>query len=400
MSHSNNIEPPAAFQTSDEIGVMDLLIVLAKYKRKIAGTTFVVALVALVVSFVLPNEYEATTKLLPPQQTQSSAAALLSQLGGIAGAAAVGATGLKNPNDLYVGMLKSRTIADRLVEQFNLKKVYETDSLELARKRLGANTSITSGKDGLISITVDDADKKRVASLANAYVTELFRLMKNLAVTDASQRRLFYEHQLASTKDNLAKAEMALKSTMDTQGVISVDTESRTILETVARLKAQVSAKEIQLTAMNAFLTPVNPEYRRAAEELNGLRTELGKLENGRGADAVGTGKPGGLENIKLLRDLKYQQMLYEALAKQYEVARIDEAKDPSIIQVLDPAVEPERKAKPRRALIVILSTTLALVGAVCFALIVESRRKALQTPDGAARWNELRSHLSFRKGS
>jgi uncharacterized protein involved in exopolysaccharide biosynthesis len=221
--------------------------------------------------------------------------------------------------------------------------------------------------------------------------------MKTLAVTDASQRRLFYERQLAATRDNLAKAETVLKKTMDAEGMVSVDAESRAILETVARLKAQASAKEIQLTAMRAFLTPANPEYRRAEEELSGMRADLAKLENGSGNPADGADKAGGLKNITLLRELKYQQTLYETLAKQYEVARLDEAKDPPMIQVLDPAVEPERKAKPRRAIIVALSTALALLGSVCWALVTEWRRKVALTPEGAAQLAELKSHLAMR---
>lgn len=386
---------------SDDISVVDILIVLAKHKKMIGTVTIAAAVLSIAVSLILPNGYKGTTKVLPPQQTQSSAAALLSQLGGIAGAAvAAGAPGLKNPNDLYIGMLKSRTVADHLISRFNLMKVYETDSLERARKTLESNTTITSGKDGLITIDVEDRDQKLVAPMANAYVTELFGLMKTLAVTDASQRRLFYERQLQATKDNLANAEVALKRTMDARGVISVDAESRAILETVARLKAQASAKQIQLSAMGAFLTPTNPEYRRAEEELTSLRAELAKLENGSGASVEKGASATGLENIKLLRELKYQQMLYEVLAKQYEVARIDEAKDPSIIQVLDPAVQPERKSKPRRPLIVVLTTTIALFVAIGWAFVAESRRKALMTPEGAAQWAELKSHLRFGKGN
>lgn len=398
MNQTQTIEQGASTLGGSELDAMDILIVLAKCKRAIALVTLGAAALSLAVSLVLPNEYEASTKLLPPQQTQSSAAALLSQLGGIAGAAAAGATGLKNPNDLYLGMLQSRTVADRLVDQFHLMRAYGTDSRERARKLLGANTSITSGKDGLITVTVNDENKQLVAPLANAYISELFQLMKTLAVTDAAQRRLFYERQLESTKDNLSKAEMALKSAMDIHGVVSVDTESRAILETIARLRAQASAKEIQLTSMSAFVTTNNPEYRRAEEELNGLRSELGKLENGRAGDAAASNGKGGLENIKLLRDLKYQQMLYEVLAKQYEVARIDEAKDPSVIQVLDRAITPERKSKPRRILIVILGTTFGLFASIFWSFFSDSRRRTMMTPEGAARWDELKSHLRFGK--
>ena len=382
---------------SDEINIVDMLIVLAKRRKMIVGVTFAAALISAGVSMVMPNIYQATAKLLPPQQNQSSALALLSQFGGIAGAAA-GVAGLKNPNDMYVGMLNSRTIADRLIAQFDLKKVYDTDLQDVARKKLDANTNITSGKDGLITIDVEDEDPKRATKLANAYVSEILRLTTVLAVTEASQRRMFYERQLQATKDKLANAEAALKSGLDTRGVISVDAESRAILETVGKLKAQVSAKEIELSAMRAFVTNSNPDYRRVEEELSSLRAELTHLENGRGAETSGTREQSGLESVKLLREVKYQQMLYELLAKQYEAARIDEAKDPGVIQVLDQAVEPEQKSKPKRALIVVLSAVIAALGAMAWAFLSEARQKALASPHGAAQWSELRANLRFRK--
>jgi uncharacterized protein involved in exopolysaccharide biosynthesis len=361
---------------------------------------------ALAISFTLPKTYKASTKLLPPQQAQSGAAALLSQLGGVASMAA-GAAGIKNPSDMYIGMLKSRTVADKLIAQYNLKKGYETESQESARSRLEADTAITSGKDGLITIEVESRDQKLVAKLANSYVEQLLQLTKILALTEASQRRMFYERQLEGAKDNLAKAEMSLKGALDTHGVISVDAESRAVLETVGRLKAQVSAKEIQLGSMRAFLTPNNPQYKRTEEELSSLRSELSRLENGRAGSAIGAdsananadaNKSGGFENIKLLRDVKYYQMLYELLAKQYEVARLDEAKDPSIIQVLDPAVEPERKFKPHRAAIVMLSTFGAFLFAVMAAFVLEGRRKL--SPDSAAQWDELKAQLRRKQKS
>jgi uncharacterized protein involved in exopolysaccharide biosynthesis len=318
----------------------------------------------------------------------------------MAGAAA-GIAGLKNPNDLYIGMLKSRTVTDKLIAKFDLKKEYDTDLQDETRAKLVENTTITSGKDGLITIEVEDKDKKLVAPLANAYVSELMQLTKVLAVTEASERRMFYERQLVQAKDNLAKAEMALKGAIDTRGVVSVDAESRALLETAGRLRAEASAKEIQLGSMRAFVTENNPDYKRVAEELSSLRVELAKLENGRGAknsdEASVDGKQSGIANIKLLRDVKYYQMLYELLAKQYEVARLDEAKDPSIIQVLDTAVEPERKFKPHRALIVVLSTMIALFGAIGWAFVSEARRKTLMSESGAAQWRELKTHLGLK---
>jgi uncharacterized protein involved in exopolysaccharide biosynthesis len=392
----------AAQARTDEVSVIDLIIALAKHKRLVIGLPVIVAVLALGISFILPKTYKASTKLLPPQQAQSGAAALLSQLGGVASMAA-GAAGIKNPNDMYVGMLKSRTVADKLIAQFNLKKGYNTESQEIARTRLEADTIVTSGKDGLITIEVENRDQKLVAKLANSYVEQLLQLTKVLAVTEASQRRVFYERQLEGAKNNLAKAEMSLKGALDSHGVISVDAESRAMLETVGRLKAQVSAKEIQLGSMRAFLTPNNPDYKRTEEELSSLRSELARLENGRaGSEVVGDGananRTGGFENIRLLRDLKYYQMLYELLAKQYEVARLDEAKDPSIIQVLDPAVEPERKFRPHRALIIVLSTVGAFFLAVVAAFLLEARRKL--SPENAAQWDELKAQLRRKQKS
>jgi tyrosine-protein kinase Etk/Wzc len=382
---------------SEESDLLDAVIILAKHKKLIVGFTSAMAVLAVAVSLVLPNVYKATAKLMPPQQSQSGAAALLSQLGGVANMAA-GVAGLKNPNDLYVGMLQSRTVADNIIARFKLKDVYDTDSLEKARMKLDDNTNVRAGKDGLITIEVEDRDQKLVANLANAYAEELLKLTGVLAVTEAGQRRLFYERQLELAKNNLASAEIKLKGGLDRYGVISVDAESRAVLATVARLRAEASAKEIEISSMRSFVTPENPDFKRATEELKSLRSELSKLENGRKDEADQTASSGqaGLENIKVLRDVKYYQMLYELLAKQYELARLDEAKDAATIQVLDKAVEPERKFKPKRAIIVIVSTMLAFAAAIGWAFLIETRKKMMLVPESAARLTELRSHLRF----
>jgi len=387
---------------NEKINVLDLVLVFAKHKRLLIGLPMAAAVLSLAISFALPKVYKATVTMLPPQQAQSTASALLSQFGSMAGMAA-GVSGLKNPNDLYVGMLQSRTVANRLIQRFNLLKLYDQDSLEKAREQLQDDTVITSGKDGLISIEVQIKDQQLVAKLANGYVEELVTLSRTLAITEASQRRVFYEGQLEQSKNNLANSETALKRAMDTNGVISVDTESRAVLETVARLRAQASAKEIQLNAMKAFLTPTHPDYRRAEQELSSLRAELSNLENGRsGKDAsqntaASNSDQPGLGNIQLLRDVKYYQMLYELLAKQYEMARLDEAKNPSIIQVLDPATTPERKFKPKRAILVVVSTLGAFFISILLAFFLEIKNKLMRSPEGAAQWKELKAQLKSK---
>lgn len=394
-THTISTEP-GKVEAASEFTILDLLIVLAKHKKLILGLPLAVAVISAGISLALPNAYQATTKLLPPQQPQSGASALLSQLGGAAGLAGIG--GMKSPGDLYIGILKSRTVADNLIARFDLKKRYDTKSQEAARNRLQGSTVIVAGKDGMITVDVEDQDQKFVAGLTNAYVDELQRLTRTLAITEASQRRVFFEQQLETAKNNLAKVEVALKGAMDTRGVISVDSESRAILETAARLKAQVSLKEIQLGSMRAFVTAQNPEFRRATEELGSLRNELAKLEGGRaGVAQPSESNQAGLDNIQLMRDLKYYQMLYELLAKQYEVARLDEAKEPSLIQVLDPAVEPERKSKPKRALIVLAATLMSGFAAVVWVFFSTAKQRAMAVPAQAARLNELKSYLRFK---
>lgn len=268
-----NQEQHAQMEDDDGISLMDILLMLAKHKKKIILYPIGFAVAGLLVSLILPNAYKANTKILPPQQSQSTASAMLSQLGGLAGGAGV-ALGLKSPNDLYIGMLKSRTITDKLIQRFDLQKRYGAKFLESARKQLDGNASIVSGKDNIISIDVEDKDPKIAAAIANAYVEELMALTGKFALTEASQRRIFFEKQLELTKDKMISAEMSLANTMSSKGMLSVDAQSKAVLETVARLRAGISAKEIQLKSMQAFVTQNNNEYKRANQELLGMRQE------------------------------------------------------------------------------------------------------------------------------
>lgn len=376
-----------------KVNVFDALIVLARYRRLLFLFPLAIGVLAAVIAFLLPPTYQASATLLPPQQTQS--ASLLAQLGG-ADSLLAGAAGLKSPGEVYVGILKSRTVADSLIKQFDLSTVYGIPSLEKTRLALAANTSISTGKDGMIKIAVEDKDKVRAANVANAYTQELSNLTKTLAVTAAAQRRLFYEKQLEQAKDNLATAEAKLKAILNTGGVISVDADSQVILETIGRLRARISEKEIEISAMKSFVTANNQDYKRAQEELQSLRAGLDRLENG-GSKSPPTSAPRentGLGNIKLLRDVKYHQMLYELLAKQFEVARLEEAKDGPLIQVLDAAMVPENKFKPKRLLLIVAALLAAELIALAFVFLRESILAAKRRPEVAAKVAELRKSL------
>lgn len=399
MSDAIGKEIDRSGSAEGQSNVMAFFVLLAEHQKLVVLFPLLAACVAAAISFALPEVYKANTRLMPPQQAQSGAAALLAQFGGMAGAAA-GIAGIKSPNDLYIGMLRSRTVADQLIAQFDLKQHYHTPSQESARILLAENTTIASGKDGLITIEVEDRDKRFVANLANAYVQKLLGLTSVLAITEASQRRVFFEKQLERSKNNLADSESALKKALQTNGVVSVDSESRAILETVGRLRAEISAKEIQLGSMRAFVTEGNQDFKRVQQELVSLRSELVKLENGRPlaerGDAAAS-NAGGLSSVKILRDVKYHQMLFDLLARQYEAARLDEAKDTPSIQVLDAAVEPERRARPKRALIVLTTFAAIFFLAILLVFALENRQRILRDPARRAQWQRLRMLLTRR---
>jgi uncharacterized protein involved in exopolysaccharide biosynthesis len=385
---------------ADEISLLDLLIVLAKHKRIVVGVPFVAAILSASASLLLPNYYTGTTRILPPQQSASAATALLNQLGGAFGGlagAAGGALGLRNPSELYVGMLKSRTIADNLITRFDLGKVYDEDYISETRKRLAKETTISTGRDGIITVEVDDKDTKRAADLANGYVEELKKLTKVLAVTEASQRRLFFEQQLLQAKDSLTAAEITARQGLQKGGIAQVDAQGRSMIEVTARLRAQISAKEVQLGAMRTFAAEGNPELQRTQQELEALRRELSRNEGSSATPAANmdANRASGLDNLGRLRDVKYYEFLYELLAKQYELAKIDEAKDATIIQVVDKAIEPDRKSRPKRSLIVIFVTFATLIGAVIWVFVREAVTRG--GSEQTARLNALRSYLRWR---
>jgi tyrosine-protein kinase Etk/Wzc len=382
----------------DDVSLLDLLMVLAKHKRLVLGLPAAAAVASIVISLLLPNVYTATTKILPPQQTPSTSA-VLAQLGSLAGlAGGAAAAGLKNPNDLYVGMLKSRTVADNLIQRFDLNKLYNRQYQSETRKRLANETTIVAGKDGIITIEVDDKDPKRAAELANGYMDELFKLTKVLAVTEASQRRLFFERQLEQAKENLAKAEAATRQALEKGGLVQVEGQGRVMAETSARLRAEITVKEIQIGAMRTFAADRNPELLRTQQQVDVIKRELARVE-GTSGDRSGSSAPTsgqGIDNLRLLREMKYSEVTFELLAKQYAIAQIDEAKDSAVIQVMDKAIEPDRKSKPKPALIVALATVAAAFLAVLLAFVAEAVGKAARNPRNNDRIALIHRYLGF----
>ena len=384
-----------------ELDVTELLLVLAQHKKRILQITIAAALLAIIVSLLMPKMYTATATILPPEQKQSSMN-LMGQIGAIAGLGA-GDLGLKNPADIFVAMLTSRTIEDNLINRFDLRKLYWVKRYQDARKRLEKRSEIIATKEGLISISVTDRDPMRAAEIANAYVDELHDLNKNLAITEAGQRRLFYEQQLKAERNELSVAELAMKQVQEKSGLLQPDAQGRTMIASIADLRAQVASHEVQLQTMRSYATANNPDLKRAETELAGLRGELAKLEHAN--TVAGNGNieipahqmpEAELEYLRRARELKYHEALYEFLGKQLEAARIDEANDALLIQVVDKAIPPEKKSSPHRMLIVLVATVLVFLLACMGVLVMEVLRRKQQDPSEGPRLALLWHSLKF----
>jgi uncharacterized protein involved in exopolysaccharide biosynthesis len=377
--------PTTPPQQHREISFAELFSALSRRKKIILWALLITAFVSTAIAFLIPVEYTAEAVILTPQEAQSSLSAMAQLAGGgagLSGLSLLSGFGLRNPSDLYVGILESRTIADALINRFNLKQVYGDKYFQGARKHLARRTRIKAGKDTLIRIQVDDRDPKRAAQLTNAYVEELSSRNATVALTEASQRRLFFEKQVAKEKELLAAAEIALRNTQQVTGLVVPSGQAEALIRSTSQLNAEILNREAQLAGMRAYVTEDNPRFQAIQRELASLRSELTRLESGQhvdGAPEVPVGKlpQAGLEYLRKYRDVKYHETLYEALSKQYEAARLDEAKAAPLVQVIDSAVVPERKSWPPRLLIVLISSILAALGAGFWILL--SSKSVLQ---------------------
>ena len=362
-------ELETAAESGIEFDLFDLLLALAKHKVSILLTTFLAALVAAITVMLVHSTFTAKALIMPPQQG-ASGTALVSQLGGLASIAGLGGIAApRDPNDLYLGLMESVTLQDALIKRFNLQSVYRQPRLSATRAKLADNSKFVVEKGGLISIAVKDHDPHRAADIANAYVDELHSMNSRIAIGDASLRRLFFGEQLAEEKDRLADAEVALKKTEEETGAIAPVGQTSVVISQVAQLQSQIISREVQLQALRTSSTDENPEVVRATNEVEGLRAKLRELESSQSGHVPGDislsprGVPQAqLEYVRKQRDVTYHTLLFDLIARQYEGARLDEAKAAPIIQLVDPAMAPDRKSGPFRALWVLLGGILGFL--------------------------------------
>jgi tyrosine-protein kinase Etk/Wzc len=398
----------------DKKGLLDYLVVLAKYGRMIVLTSAAVTILTYLYLFLSPNQYTSTARLLPPQTNLTLSAQLLDSLGGgvtpgAAGSGGLGGLsasllGLSSPADIFVGIMRSDTIADRIIARFNLRKLYNSKDIESTRNSLMRHVKIDVLRtSSLIIIGVTDKDPKRAAEMANAFVEELDNLLQRLAVQEARGRLVFLEKERAQTNQNLAKAEEVLRTFSEQNSVIQIDTQTKSILEYIANLRAEIDSREVQIQVLRQQATSSNYDMVRLETEAKGLKEKLLNAEKRMDQACIGdvclnTSKVPklGLEYIRLYRDFKFQENLYQIYCKLVEIARLDMARNIMVISVVDQALPPERRSN-RRMFPAILTGMVAFMMMLFVAFSLEHWQNLQRTEDKAQRLSIIRNYLKPR---
>lgn len=361
MNANRGHTPEAAIWGEPSSFVSSLLLLLRSWKLLVA-VPLMVGAVGLGVSYLIAPIYTARTTFLPPQQSGSASGALAS-LGALAGLAG-GATGLKTSGDQYVSLMQSDTVSDRLIDSFKLMDAYRAQLRVDARMMLSTRVRIELGKkDGVISVEVDDTDPERAAAMANRYVGEMRRMAGEFALSEAQHRRVFFEQELKRTRERLTQSQRDLQASGFNPGALRA--EPKAAGEFYARLRADVTAAEMRLQVLRGTLAESTLEVQQQASVVSSLRSQLAATEASadfsRGPDYIGR-----------YREFKYQETLFDLVARQYELARLDEAREGALIQVIDPATPPERRTKPKRTNIALASAIAAFM-VTALAILVHS---------------------------
>ena len=394
---------PQEFEEEDAISLIDLLVVFAKHKKKILLMPLLVGGIVAGYSFMVPEIFTAQTTLIPSDQKQSSAMAMLNQLGPLAGLAG-GGGGAGSQTEVLVTMIKSRRILDKVIAKHNLQNV-DGESVPMweAQKNLSEVTAVSIGrKDGVITVSVKDESPEKAAKIANDFVRELESLSQELALTEASQRRVFLEKQMTNAFGNLQNAEEGLKSSQEKSGLIQLDAQGKAIIEGIAQLQAQIVAQEVALGALRLSSTDENPEVQRLLAAIQQMQSQLARMEQGQPSQTATNSvmlstrnvPAAGLEYLRRLRKLKYAETIHQLLAQQYQMAKVDEARDAPLLQVLDAAIAPEKRSSPKRMQMVLMAVVASGFAMCLLAFLLEAKRQVEDDPEQAGKMAVLRQSL------
>jgi tyrosine-protein kinase Etk/Wzc len=401
--------PPSINRDAD-VSLWDYLLVLIKHSRLILYVSAAAGLFTLLILLLVPNKYTATTRFLPPGTNLTLSGQLLDELGGTAipgshrggvGDMLGSFMGLKQPSNLYVGLMAGDYLSNRIIERFQLRTLYKTKYDVEAQQQLRQRVNLGIGeKDGLIFVAATDESPQRAADLANAYVEELDQLLKKLALQEALDRLAFLEKELSLVGQNLAKAEETLRSFSEKNSVIQIDAQAKGIIEYIANLRATIDAREVELQVLRQLATPSNFDVVRLETELKGLKENLRAAESqesvnpGKSDVMIATGKvPAvGLEYARLYREVKYQEGLYRLYVKLAEMARLDQVRNFYIVRIVDRATPPEKKSSPRRLKATLMVTGVIFIIMTLVAFTLEYWQAEL-SESNAARRGQLRHY-------
>jgi tyrosine-protein kinase Etk/Wzc len=389
---------------SSEAGFLKIIVLIARVRRRLAFSIFFTMLASAGLVMLIPVSYTATAVILAPQPS-SSASALLSQIGSLASLAPdlmEGGGGAKTPVETLLGILSSRTIGDQMIERFGLQRLYHSKHMVDTRKALAMHTRVEATKGYLIRISVEDQSATRAADMANGYVDLLYNINHRLALTQSAQRRVFLEAQVNAERDALSNSELAFKRAQESTGVVQLSAQAEVTLRTITQLRSEMVSRELQLEQLRTMATEHNEKVTEMETGIGALRAQLAKAEKGANdaqtSDyflAAGKVPAAGLEYIRTTRDMRYHEALFEALSKQYEMARMDEAKAPPLLQVVDRAIPLDRKTWPPRTLLVLLSGLLAAICVIGWSLARDAWSQARLIPANAEQLAILRGVLA-----
>jgi uncharacterized protein involved in exopolysaccharide biosynthesis len=398
-------EQPQTYTTTEtydeeEINLLELVRVVVRRKKLIIKICSVAIILSVCYSLTLKNTYTATATFYPPpRETAGSAfASLIAQTGALQGAMG---GGLGGSADLYMGILKSRSVADAVVKRLDLQNAGSKPvTLEAARRRASASIKVAAGKDGIVKVDAKDKDPQKAALLANTFVDEMIRRSIQLYVGKAGSERYFLEKRLDVVKVDLKNAESVLKDFQEKNKTIKADAQASVAIEGIARVRAEIVSKEVQLATLRNSMTDESSDVKALQAAISRLKSQLGTLSGSGGGDNIipATGNvPGiGVEYARRLRELKVQEAIFEQLTKQYETAKLNEAKESSPVQILDEAIAPSKKSGPKRSMMVILATFSAFILSVVIIFVQEYVSKL--SPEDAEIISEIKQSLSFRK--
>jgi len=361
-----------------DINLIEYWKVLTQNRKMIGYLVSGVFVVSLIVSFLLPKTYISTAKILPPQQDGGMSSLVAAQLPGSLSGFAAGFLGLQSPADLWVGILGSQNVKDAVIKRFDLRAVYGTDTIEDTRKELGKNVRVEKSREEIISIRVEDEDRKRAADMANAFVEELDRVNRSSVTSNGKRMRIFVEQRLNEAKVEMAAIEKKMQEFQEQKKAVKLDDQSTALIKAIGTLKGELMAREVELTTLKSYASSTNPKVQILSTEIDAIKSELKGLtegKRGKGTDFFVSASeiPSlAVQYARLLRDSKIQETLFELLTSQYEVARIQEARDTPTVQVLDPGKPAEKKFRPKRGLIVGLATFISIVFSVFAAFFRE----------------------------